>query len=211
MENINKNIDALNVEKLIEICGSKDWPKGKKFTVNLDGKEFKVQTYLSKGKDKFPNYGYDAHEAIETIYERELSEKEIFWEHEGPQYADPAFNDSMLTDLKKSQIEHRRLFAIAISNLINNQETIDAIADAAQKKKNGTFYKGRLVRIANIGIAQSPDRVWAIIGRAKTDDSMSITIEDVVVRAGDNEIWENEFILQDHAGLPVTEALKSIL
>lgn len=211
MENINKNIDSLNVEKLIEICGSNDWPKGKKFTVNLGGKEFKVQTYLSKGKDKFPDYGYDAYEAIETIYERELSREEILWEHEGPQYADPAFDYTKLTDLTDDQIEHRKLFAIAISNLINNQETIEAIADAAQKKKNGTFYKGRLVRIANVGIAQSPNSVWAIIGRAKNDDSMSITIEDVMAKEGDNEIWNDEFILQEHQGLPVTDALKSVL
>ena len=54
------------------------------------------------------------------------------------------------------------------------------------------------------------DQVYAIVARAKTDNTMSVTFEDVLCKPGDNEVWANDFISTYHEGLPVSEALKDL-
>ena len=204
-----ENMAELNIDKFAEIAKSTDWPKGKRYTVNCGKTEFKVQTYFGKGS--VPECGYDAYSAIETIYVRQLSEKEIHWEHEGPQYADPAFNRAELEYLDENEVERRIKFIRAVSNLINNQATMEAISTAAVKKKNGTLYKNRVLKIASSGIANGYRSVYAIVARAKTDTSLSITFEEQMCsEPQDNEVWANDFISTIHEGLPITEALKAI-
>ena len=209
---IYDRLDSLDISRLANAAGITNWPKGKRYTVNCNGVEIKVQTYLAKAGEKMPGFGYDAYSAIESMYVRELSREEIYWENNGePQYADPQFNTKDLTGLSDEQIQKRTDFIIAIANLINNQETMDAIVQAAAKKKNGTLHKNRVVKIACAGVSDSIDRVYAIIARAKTDNTMSITFEDVLCRPGDNEVWANDFISTYHEGLPVSEAIKEIV
>ena len=209
---IYDRLDSLDISRLANAAGITNWPKGKRYTVNCNGVEIKVQTYLAKAGEKMPDFGYDAYSAIESMYVRELSIEEILWENNGePQYADPQFNTKDLTWLSDEQIQKRTDFIIAIANLINNQETMDAIVQAAAKKKNGTLHKNRVVKIACAGVSDSIDRVYAIVARAKTDNTMSITFEDVLCRPGDNVVWANDFISTYHEGLPVSEAIKEIV
>ena len=209
---IYDRLDSLDISKLVNAARIMNWPKGKRYTINCNGVEIKVQTYLAKAEEKMPSFGYDAYSAIESMYVRELRREEILWENNGePQYADPQFNTKELTRLSAEQIQKRTDFIIAIANLINNQETMDAIVQAATKKKNGTLHKNRDVKIACAGVSDSIDRVYAIVARAKTDNTMSITFEDVLCRPGDNEVWANDFISTYHEGLPVSEAIKEIV
>ena len=209
---IYDRLDSLDISRLANAAGITNWPKGKRYTVNCNGVEIKVRTYLAKAGEKMPDFGYDAYSAIESMYVRELSREEILWENNGePQYADPQFNTKDLTWLSDEQIQKRTDFIIAIANLINNQETMDAIVQAAAKKKNGTLHKNRVVKIACAGVSDSIDRVYAIVARAKTDNTMSITFEDVLCRPGDNVVWANDFISTYHEGLPVSEAIKEIV
>ena len=173
---IYDRLDSLDISRLANAAGITNWPKGKRYTINCNGVEIKVQTYLAKAEEKMPSFGYDAYSAIESMYVRELRREEILWENNGePQYADPQFNTKELTRLSAEQIQKRTDFIIAIANLINNQETMDAIVQAATKKKNGTLHKNRYVKIACAGVSDSIDRVYAIVARAKTDNTMSIT------------------------------------
>ena len=209
---IYDRLDSLDISKLVNAARIMNWPKGKRYTINCNGVEIKVQTYLAKAEEKMPSFGYDAYSAIESMYVRELRREEILWENNGePQYADPQFNTKELTRLSAEQIQKRTDFIIAIANLINNQETMDAIVQAATKKKNGTLHKNRVVKIACAGVSDSIDRVYAIVARAKTDNTMSITFEDVLCRPADNEVWANDFISTYHEGLPVSEAIKEIV
>lgn len=209
---IYNRLDSLDISKLVNAAGITNWPKGKRYMVNCNGVEIKVQTYLAKAGEKMPEYGYDAYSAIESMYVRELRREEILWEYNGePQFADPRFNTKELTRLSDEQIQKRTDFIIAIANLINNQETMDAIVQAAAKKKNGTLHKNRVVKIACAGISDSLDRVYAIIARAKTDNTMSITFEEVLCRPEDNGVWANDFVSTYHEGLPVSEAIKEIV
>ena len=208
---IYSNLDTLNISKLLESAKSVDWPKGKRYTVNCNGIEIKAQTYLAKAGANMPAFVYDAYAAIESMEARELKKEEILWETNGePQYADPRFNEGKLTKLNDEQIHKRMDFIVAIANLINNQETMDAIVQMAAKKKNGTLHKNRVVKIACAGASDYFDRVYAFVARAKTDNTMSITFEDVLCKPGDNEIWANHFISTYHEGLPVSEALKEL-
>ncbi len=212
MENysIYNKLDDLNISGLKEFTKGAGWPKGKRYTVNCNGIEIKIQTYLAKAV--MPAYGYDAYAAIDSMYVRELEREEIRWETNGePQYADPEFNNKELTPLNSEQIQKRADFIIAIANLINNQETMDAIVQAAAKKKNRTLHKNRVVKIACAGVTGFSDRIWAIVARAKTDTSMSVTFEEVMCKPGDNAVWASDFISTCHQGLPVSEALKIAL
>ena len=53
--------------------------------------------------------------------------------------------------------------------------------------------------------------MYAIVARAKTDNTMSITFEDVLCKPGDNEVWTNDFVSVYQQGLLVSEALKEIM
>ncbi len=212
MENflIYDKLDELDVSKLTELTKGAGWPKGKRYTVNCNGVEIKIQTYLSNAG--VPNNGYDAYAAIESMHARELTREEIRWETNGePQYAAPTFNANELTRLTPEQVQKREAFIIAVANLINNQETMEAIVHAAAKKKNGTLHKNRVVKIACSGASGPFDDVHAIVARAKTDNTMAVTIEGVRCKIGDNDVWANDFISTCHEGLPVSEALKNVL
>ncbi len=216
MENKNfvlyQNLDKLDVAKLTEAAGSSTWPKGKRYSVNLGGKEFRIQTYFSRAADNEPKSGYDAYEAINSLRAKEIPPEDIMWETNGePQFTDPEFDTSVLKNLSPEQIKQRNSFITAVANLINNQETMEAIVKAATKKKNGTLHKNRLVRIASSGVALIFHDIYAIVGRAKSDYSISVTFETVRCSPGDNEVWANDFISTYHEGLPVSEALKSAL
>lgn len=208
---IYDRLDSLDISKLVEAAKSITWPKGKRYTVNCNGVEIKIQTYLAKVGENFPEFQYDAYAAIESMYARELKDEEIRWENDGePQYAAPQFNVRAMTVLSSEQIQRRTDFIVAIANLINNQETMAAVVESAAKKKNGTLHKNRVVRIACTGASSFYDRVFAIVARAKTDNTMSVTLEDVLCKPGDNEAWANDFISTYHEGLPVSEALKEL-
>jgi len=209
---IYDKIDELDINKLKATIDKMEWPKGKRFTVYCDGIEFKIQTNLSKAVNIMPEWGYDAYKAMNSMYCRQFSEDEIRWETDGsPQYDEPRFNRDELSYLNNKQIKTRRDFIIAISNLINNQETMEAIVEAATKKKDGTLHKNRLTRIACSGISNSNNSIYAIVARPKTDTSMSVVFDEVICRPGDADIWANDFISTYHEGLPVSEALKKIM
>ena len=209
---IYSNMDSLDYAKLTTAAKSKTWPKGKRYSVNCNGIEIKIQTYFTKAAEHAPDYGYDAYTAIKSMYRRELRREEILHEYDGtPQFASPEFNKEEIVRLTEGQIKNRNAFIIAVANLINNQETMEAIVHAAAKKKNGTLHKNRVVKIASTGIAYFDDKVYAIVARAKTDTSMSITFEEVLCRPGDNDLWDADFISTYHQGLPISEALAEAL
>lgn len=212
---IYENMDSMNVGVLTEAAGTNKWPKGKRYVVNCNGNEIKIQTFYNKIEEKLPTeYGYDAYVAIGTIYRRELSNDEIRWETNGePQYADPMFDLKVIEEhrLSKKQVQQRVEFITAVANLINNQEAMEAIVKAATKKKNGTLHKGRVLKIASTGIAGMMPYVYALVARNKDDRTISITFEEVTCKEGDNELWDNDFVSTNHEGLKLSEAIAKSL
>lgn len=209
---IYKNMDKIDFSELIDAAGECSWPKNKRYTVVSNGIEFKVSTYLAKGQEKIDDVGYDAYSAIESVHIRELKNEEIPYENDGtPQYSNPEFDRTKLVRLEEDEFDRRVNFLCAVANLLNDQATMEAIIDAAVKKKNGTLYKNRVLKIACSGISDFWNGVYAIVGRAKSDTTMSIVVENVLCKAGDNDLWANDFISVYHDGLRISEALEKVL
>lgn len=207
---IYDKLDAIELSALTERAGNTELPKNKRYVVNCNGVEIKVQLSFAKVGEKAPQLGFDAFAAIDSLYCRRLKKEEIFWETNGdPQYGDPQFDKSILIPLSWGQVDKRNRFIIAIANLINNQETIEGIVQSAPKK-NGMLQKNKVVKIASSGMSYPYEQVFAIVGIAKQEDMMSITFAPVDCAIGDNEKWANDFISVYHPGLPVSEALKEM-
>ena len=51
-------LDNLDITKLTASVKKMEWPKGKRYAVNCNGVEIKVQTYLAKAGEKMPDFGY---------------------------------------------------------------------------------------------------------------------------------------------------------
>ena len=92
----------------------------------------------------------------------------------------------------------------------NNQQTIDAIVQAAAKNKNGTLKKNKVLKIASSGMCYFYEQVFAMVAVAKKEDALSITMAPVDCKIGDNMLWAKDFISTYHPGLPVSEALSKI-
>lgn len=209
---IYKDMGNLDFTEFFAVAGGCNWPKNKRYTVISKGITFKVGTYWSKGDEKIWSWGYDAYSAIDSVYIRELSWEEIGWETNGePQYAEPRFNEEKLVLLDQAEWKRRAEFLAAVANLLNDQITMEAIVEAAVKKKNGTLNRNRALKLACSGIANGLNQVFALVARPKTDTSMSIVVEDVRSKPGDNELWANDFISTPHDGLRITEALKNMI
>ncbi len=207
---LHENMDKLDSELVINFANNAGWPKGKRYTVDCNGVKIKLQTYFPKENwQSHISYGaYDAHAAIEAFYRRQLSPQEIGWENDGsPQYDMPEFNRDALTCLTREQIETRTAFAVMIANLINNQETMEAIAKAAVKKKDGTLNKNRIIRIAGCGMSNGSDGISAIVARPASDTSLSVKYDYVKCKPGDNDIWKEDFISTYQDGAFVKKAL----
>lgn len=212
---VYRKMDDLDVDKLTELAGNADWPKGKRCSVKCGKFELKAQTYLSKadGKIDVPfSASFDAYEALCRLRD-ELTDTEIdlryYFDSTYPH--EPRFMTKGLEPLNREQFEKRKKFIIAIANLLSDPKTMEAIIEAAPKKANGTFHKNRVMKIACSGLADYWNGVFAIVGRTKTDTTMSIVFEKYTCRVGDKELWENDFISTYRPGLPVSEALQSIL
>lgn len=216
--NIYEAIDRLDLTPLFDKAKTAPgvWPKGKKFKVVLNGTEFAVTTYFSKAQEKTEDlYGVrDAAAELKNMKTREevveeIREKDPNHRTDAEYYATAAFrNESPRLD--DDQLDLRRNFIAAVANLITDQKTMEAIAVAAQKKKNGTLHKGRVQKIALSGIADGACIVYAIVARNKTDTSISITFEDFTSKPGDLDEWNSDFISTYHADLPISEALAKV-
>ena len=210
--NIYSRMGELDFSTIIDAAKAKTWPKGKRCSVEIGKNTLKAQTYFNLVDEEMISANYDAHEAIDTLFCRELSPEEVMWETNGePQYADPEFVTDDIQNLGDDEAKRRLDFIRAVANLINNPETLEAIIMAAPKKKNGTFYKNKKYFIASSGIANFKDSVYAIVGIAKTDTQLSIKFEDITCKIGDNEKWDDDFISTYHEGLAVSEEIKKIV
>ena len=209
--NIYSRMGELDFSTIIDAAKAKTWPKGKRCSVEIGKNTLKAQTYFNNVDEELIWGCFDAYKAIDTLFCRELSVEEVMWETNGePQYADPQFDTDKLERLGEEEVKRRIDFIRAVANLINNPETLEAIINAAPKKKNGTFYKNKKMFIASSGVAGHKDSVYAIFGHTKTDTQISIKFEDIPCKIGDNEKWADDFISTYHEGLAVSEEIKKI-
>jgi hypothetical protein len=114
--------------------------------------------------------------------------------------------------LSEDQVQKRYAFFTAIANLINNQETMEAIAQVATKKKNGTLHIGREFKIASMGIASRVPCGYALFAINKDDNTISIYFDLRTMGHGnDYSYWTNDFITTPHEGLKLSELIAKSL
>lgn len=204
-----ENMDEMITEEFVK---DSKWPKkNNKYTVNCNGVEITVKTDFKGSENIIPDFCYDAYAAMKSMYRRQLTDDEIMWENNGePQYDDPQFDIDNLKSLEAEQIKKRADFTAVIANLLDNQETIEAIVHAAAKKKNGTLYKNRVLKVACSGFTYDWDGIYAIYAKAKSDNLLTLTFDRILCKPGDAEAWENDFVSTYHEGLLVSEALKTL-
>ena len=210
MENfkIYENMDKLNYSVLEEFT-KKGAPRGKSYVVNCDGVEFKVKT-------KFTGFiaqvdGYDAYAAIPTVF-TEKPDPATGYLKSRPEihYPIERFRVEELEQLSTQQCLDRSNFLLAIANIINNQEHIEAIVRSAPRKKNGMLHRGRLTKIASSGIAGGERELFALVGRAKSDDTMIIEFWYATCSATDNDSWAKDFASTFHPDLKISEVVQKL-
>ena len=214
-----ENIDKIDPTELKRAAGIKDpekvvWPKGKKYKVQLGGKECSVTTSFARLEERI--YGnLDAYSALSTMLSRE-EVVERMWKEDPNGHTDAvnyAYAEFLpgLPTLSYEEIEHRKAFTAAVLTLISDQKTIETIAECAPRKKNGLFHKGRVFKIGLTGLAEKySSELIEIVGKSKDETKLTISVLGRNTSPDEIEAWNQDFISTYHAGLPISEALKTV-
>lgn len=177
-------------------------PPDKQYALVIDKHEFTVKTLISKRmKNRFynPYYKmYDAYTAISTMRSKEEVLKEIDQMDPGRgsdafMLASPEFRKD-LPQLSDGQIEMRKKFIVSIAYLISNETVIDKIVQLVPKKKNGTFMKGRTIRIAGSGMAIGNNKVLDIYGKTTSDLILEIYFDERYVNPDDLVLMSEDYV-----------------
>lgn len=210
------NMSNLDFSPLIDSVKDQPLQKIKKCRTTINGVELKAQTNFNLDDLDMDRWlYYDAHDAINSIYRKRLEAfdfdtRGIFPNPLKAQYG-PNFDYDKLTHLSLEESSRRKEYILSVAKFINNKETMEAIINAAAKKKNGTYSKNKKILIASSGLASFSYLVYAIYGIPKSDTHLSIRMEWIESNIGDNEKWDNDFISTYHEGLPLSEKMKEIV
>lgn len=166
-----------------------NYPKNKKYTIDVNGKpitiNYKLGTTLPKVgftgfKVTFVDYD-DAKGHI--VYSDTVKEKVLA---NGTPLNVLMLNNKKIVDpdvprQDEDSILRRKALFVCIAHLINNETCLKEIYQMAPKKKNGTLYKNRVTRIASLAMIKiSDDYIFGdhslieIYAKADGDDSISV-------------------------------------
>lgn len=108
-------------------------------------------------------------------------------------YAEPELDEEKVSALGMEEKLDRYAWFVAVANKVAQEDVLAFILENAPKKKNGTFAKNKLVVVVALPIVfGSYLSYYEIVGKAKTDNQMEITIqerrfsEDEWLRSKDN-------------------------
>lgn len=217
--NIYENIDRINPADLKRAAGIKnpeklEWPKGKKYKVQLSGQECTVTTSFAR-LDERVDGNLDAFSALSTMMTREEVEARIWKEDPNARsdavyYAQPEFLPG-LPELTEDEKERRRAYTAAILTLLSDQKTIEFLAECAPRKKNGLFHKGRVFKIGLTGFADRySNELLEIVGKSKDETKLTISIVGRSTSPDELDEWNNDFISTYHEGIPISEAFAKV-
>ena len=178
------------------------FPKDESFEVRVDEKIFTVQFKLKRKVSElclsytFWWERYDAYEAISTMLTVDEEEEVLLEKYPSSDafaYATPQFKEG-LTELPKEIIWQRKMFLIAVAALLETPEMAQKIAEYAPKKKDGTFYRNRVIRIANSRLAEWHSTTLGISARTKSDSLILVSIESLGEEPNELKTLQEDFI-----------------
>jgi len=111
-------------------------------------------------------------------------------------YAMPELDEKNVTPMKEEEKADSFAWFVAVANKVAQPEMLAFVLEHAAKKKNGTFAKNKLTVIAALPVVLSKFlSYYEIVGKAKTDTLLEITIQE---RRFSEEEWgkteDNEFL-----------------
>ena len=215
---IYEDIDRYNIEEVLKKIGIafvvktdedgeevgiqlEGFPKDRSFDVVLNDKTFTVQYKLKRKASALVNdwafdyqWRYDAYEAISTMRTAEEIREELI---NGPSdawvYAKPEFKDDP-KELSKDAISQRLYFLVAIAALLETDEIAREIVEYAPKKKNGTFHKNRVIRLADSLLAERFSTTLGISGRTKSDNLIIVSFDELTEEPGELDTIREDFL-----------------
>lgn len=184
---IYRSIDSYDVARMAAAAGLGEdgtgaLPADKKYSVSINGKKLYVRTGFSRSwnTQAIQNAcGFDAVEAINSMLSREQVVEKIR-QADPNAVSDAEYYATAEFSLKKGDVDltkRRLLFMKTIAAMLCEQSILEKVAMFAQKKKDGTYYKNRITRIASSMLAEYPNTVYEIVGRATSDDTLSLKFE----------------------------------
>ena len=217
--NIYENMDKINADALMKsVYGTSDLgkvklPKEQKLTLTAGGKTFTVKTKVAtRLKNKLKEeesflFGsqYDLAEALGKMKSAgevidELDPQRV---SDGYMFAEPEFNFNGMTKLSEEQKKQRFMFLVAVAGKVLDKEVLTAIAEFAPKKKNGCFTKGKVTRIANLGIAEHFNSMVSIFGKATGETALEVIFDERSANPNEAGFMAEDFVntLIDELGI----------
>ena len=191
------DIDALWLA--VGFRDDKNYPEDKTHTVVLNGKQFRIIIGLKRTLKRLnPNIiGYAAEKEYKTMLSREevrakIEEEDPNWHTDAADYATAQF--ICKNRLSDDEILRRFSFLKTVGIRLSDQDTLEALADFAPKKKDGSFDRRSTLRIASSMVAMESNIVYEIVGHAKDDDLLSVTFEAEHVNPSNLEKTQNDFV-----------------
>ncbi len=196
------DIDSVDVESLAKLAGisgtEEEYPRDRQLKVDVDGKTFIVKFGLKRNINRLKAYRpLDGKTAYETMLTREqvierIDKEDPNFRSDAREYATAEFIDE--NPIAGETAQRRFLFLKAVGVLLSRPGALEALVRFAPKKKNGTFHKNRIVRIASSMVAVHPNTVFEITGRLKDDMTMYVSFEDADVTPENYEKSKDDFI-----------------
>ncbi len=203
--NIYDEFDDINVEALCQAVdyndhGSQGYPGDKKRKVEYAGKTFFVQFGLKRTIQRLDDLHlgcYDARKEYEIMYseqdvkERMMKEHSYTYEWELDQ-VNAEFQRKF--SLSEAVVARRILFLKAIGIHLADPKILEALVEYIPKKKNGTFNRTGLVRIASSMVAFSRNNVYELVGKCKSDDTVYLSFECASVNPSNLDKSKKDFV-----------------
>ena len=163
-------------------------PKNKLFKITNGAKEIKVKTKFGNSLRKFKQefeYAiniFDMYVADEYLLSKEdvLAKIEEIDPNHGSdafRYAAPEIDYIHAPSLDDESLKRRYLIMGYIAEKLLDKAVIEKLVEEMPKKKDGSFAKNKVLRIASSRIAQYPCEILEIFAKADGDDSFVVTAD----------------------------------
>ena len=209
--NIYKIDDNLLADQIIggkdidEAFENYEPPKNKLFKITNGAKEIKVKTKFGnslknlKEECSYTFKSYDMYVAYEHLLSKEdvlarINKEDPNHTSDAFRYASPEIDDKNAPRLSVESSKRRYLIMGYIAEKLLDKAIIEKLTEEMPKKKDGSFAKNKVLRIASSRIAQYPCEILEIFAKADADDSFVVTADFRKFSHEEVALLENDFI-----------------
>lgn len=177
------------------------YPRSTTKKIEYEGKTISVKLRLQKLSKICEEIEYGQNYAFYTALENMLSKDDVVTliECEDPEYvSDAAFYakpkvDSDATTADRRAAKRGFMFLVYIAFCLTNADVLHEVVATMPRKKDGTFYKGRLLRIACTGFVQA-ESIPQIYAKADEDDAITISAACKSISEEELRKFEKDFV-----------------